>query len=169
MSPSWKQVERRGVCHYPDVSSENIYVVSVDDLPTIEYFVRWHPLWPEPAEHYKGKTWFVVVFDELSPGPFRWASSGPFATLDEAVRYAEEKLPTGMVWTLPRTQRNKLLPRSRHRMPQLSAARLVSSICDLRFLIGRRDGGGGGLAPVFTMARLREGGYDAVNMMRYVC
>lgn len=99
MSQPWKQVERRGVCHYPDVSSENIYIVSVDDFATFEQFVRSrHPHWPEPAEHYRGKTWFVVVFDELSPGPFRWASSPPFATLDDAVLFAEEKIPTGVIW-----------------------------------------------------------------------
>ena len=99
MSQPWKHVERRGVCHYPDVSSENIYIVSVDDFATIEQFVRsGHPHWPEPAEHYQGKTWFVVIFDELRPGPFRWASSPPFAALDDAVRFAEEKSPTGIVW-----------------------------------------------------------------------
>ena len=99
MSQPWKNVERRGVCHYPDVSSENISIVSVDDFATIEQFVRSLPShWPEHAEHYQGKTWFVVIFDELGPGPFRWASSPPFATLDEAVRFAEEKIPTGIIW-----------------------------------------------------------------------
>jgi hypothetical protein len=98
-SEPWKRVEQRGVCHYPDVSSENVYVVSVDNFATIEQFVRsGHPHWPEQVEHYQGKTWFVVVFDELSPGPFRWASSPPFATLEEAVRFAEEKIPTGIIW-----------------------------------------------------------------------
>ena len=99
MSQLWKQIERRGVCHYPDVSSENIYIVSVDNFGTIEQFVRsGHPHWPKQAGHYRGKTWFLAVFDELSSGPFRWASSPPFLTVDEAVRFAEEKIPTGIVW-----------------------------------------------------------------------
>lgn len=100
MSQPWNQIERRGVCHYPEfVSSENIYIVSVDKFETIEQFVRsGHPHWPEQAEHYRGKTWFLVVFDELSSGSLSWASSPAFATVQEAVRFAEEKIPTGIVW-----------------------------------------------------------------------
>jgi hypothetical protein len=71
----------------------------VDDFATIEQFVRsGHPHWPGQAEHYRGKTWFLAVFDELSSGPFRWASSPPFPTVDEAVRFAAERIPTGIVW-----------------------------------------------------------------------
>jgi hypothetical protein len=100
MSQLWKKIERRGVCNYSDVSSESIYIVSVDDSATIEQFVRFgHPHWPEKAEHYQGKIWFMVVFDELSSGPFRWASSPPFATVEEAVRFAEQIVSTGIVWT----------------------------------------------------------------------
>jgi hypothetical protein len=99
MSQPWKQIERRGVCHYPDVSSENIYIVSVDNFATIEQFVRSrHPNWPGQAEHYRGRTWFLAVFDELSPTTFWWVSSPPFPTVVEAVRFAAEKIPTGIVW-----------------------------------------------------------------------
>jgi len=101
MSQPWKQIERRGVCHYPDVSSENIYIVSVDNFATIEQFLRCqNPGWTEKAEHYRGKTWFVVVFDELAETPHRfwWASSPPFATVAEAAQFAGEKIPTGIVW-----------------------------------------------------------------------
>jgi hypothetical protein len=99
MSQPWKQIERRGICHYPDVSSETIYIVSVDNFETIEQFLRSrHPFWPERAEYYREKTWFVVVFDELHPRTLRSMSSPPFATLEEATRFAEEKIPTGIVW-----------------------------------------------------------------------
>jgi hypothetical protein len=99
MSQPWKQIERRGVCHYPDVSSENIYIVSVDSFAAIEQFLRCrHPGWTEQAEHYRGKTWFVVVFDELAETPFWWVSSPPFATVSEAAQFAGEKIPTGIVW-----------------------------------------------------------------------
>jgi hypothetical protein len=99
MSQPWKQIERRGVCHYPDVSSENIYIVSVDDSESLEHMARSrHSLWREFAERYRGGTWFVVVFDELSPSTLYSMSSPPFATLEEAVRFAEEKIPTGIVW-----------------------------------------------------------------------
>ena len=99
MSQLWKQIERRGICHYPDVSSENICIVSVDSPETIDRFVGLrHPFWLQPAEHYRGKTWFVVVFDELRPSALMRMSSPPFATLEEAVRFAEEKVPTGIIW-----------------------------------------------------------------------
>lgn len=105
MSQPWKQIERRGICHYPDVSSETIYIVSVDDFETIEQFLRLrHPFWPEPAEYYREKTWFVVVFDELHPWKLWSMSSPPFATLEEAARFAEEKIPTGIVWKDPQDE-----------------------------------------------------------------
>ena len=99
MSQPWKQIERRGICHYPDVSSEIIYIVSVDDSETLQRMARsTHPLWNEFSKRYQGGTWFVVVFDELSPRTLHSMSSPPFATLEEAVQFAEEKIPTGIVW-----------------------------------------------------------------------
>jgi hypothetical protein len=99
ISQPWKQIERRGICHYPDISSETIYIVSVDDFETIQQFVRGrHPFWTEHGEYYRDKTWFLVVFDELHPWNLRAMSSPPFATLEEAIRFAEQKIPTGIIW-----------------------------------------------------------------------
>ena|SRR5688572_27096445 len=90
MTVPWKQIVRRGVCHYPDVSDETICIVSVDN------FDAW--FWRGRADSYRGKKWFVVVFDDPSPYRFASMSSEPFATLEEAVRFAEEKVPTGIIW-----------------------------------------------------------------------
>lgn len=99
MSQPWKQIERRGVCNYPDISSENICIVSVDNFETLKHMAWWsHGNYLEVAERYRGKTWFVVVFDELSPSTLYRMSSPPLATLEDAVRFAEEKIQTGIVW-----------------------------------------------------------------------
>jgi hypothetical protein len=90
MNQPWKQIERRGVCHYPDVSNENIYIVSVENYE--------HSYWHEEAKLHQGRICYVVVFDELSRYTFQSMSSPPFATLNEAVQFAEEKIPTGIVW-----------------------------------------------------------------------
>lgn len=90
MSVPWKQIVRRGVCHYPDVSDENICIVSVDNFDARH--------WGANADRYLGKTWFVVVFDDPSPYRFPAMRSEPFETIEEAIQFAEEKVPTGIVW-----------------------------------------------------------------------
>ena len=99
MSQLWKQIERRGVCHYPDVSSEYVYIVSVESDETLEKCQRWNPDWCDYYKSFRGKTCFMAVFDEPS-AEYRFVhwSSPPFATVEEAARYAEEKIPTGIIW-----------------------------------------------------------------------
>jgi len=62
------------------------------------YEVRYTP--PRAERYLSAVTGFesVVVFDELRPSALMRMSSPPFATLEEAVRFAEEKVPTGIVW-----------------------------------------------------------------------
>jgi len=99
MSQLWKQIERRGVCHYPDVSSEYVYIVSVDSDETLDKFQRWIPERYAYYERFRGKTCFMAVFDEPSAERrFMYWSSPPFPTVDEAARFAEEKIPTGIIW-----------------------------------------------------------------------
>jgi hypothetical protein len=92
MIQPWKRVERRGTCHYSDVSSEPIHIVSVDDYDSIPR------AWRESAGQFQGMPCFLVIFDRLSPYTFECMSGPPLATLEAAVRYAEDKIPTGIVW-----------------------------------------------------------------------
>jgi len=97
MSRAWKEIVRRGACRYPDVSSETVYIVSVDDFDDRR--------WLGQADRYRGKTWYVVVFpvevertDELSALSFSCGSTDPFPTIDDAVRRAEDLVPNGIDW-----------------------------------------------------------------------
>jgi hypothetical protein len=92
MSDLRKRIEKRGICHYPDVSDENICIFSVDDFETP------HPAWKGKEECYRGRTWFMVIFEDARPYTFNTMSSEPFATLEEAVRYAEKMVSTGIQW-----------------------------------------------------------------------
>jgi hypothetical protein len=91
-TPPWKAVEKRGVCHYPDVSDEKICIVSVDN------FESPHWAWKGKEDRYRGQEWFVVIFDEATRWAFLGCSSEPFPTLEEAIRYAEKMVPTGIEW-----------------------------------------------------------------------
>jgi len=108
MSQRWKRIERCGVCHYPEfISADRIYIVSVDNFETLAQMMWWrygNTQWHEEAERYRGNTWFVVVFDEPSLPTINRMSSLPFATLEEAVRFAEEKIPTRILWEDASTQ-----------------------------------------------------------------
>ena len=64
-----------------------------------------HPRWRGQADRYRGKTWNVVVFPveleratELSVHSFGCGSSDPFPTVEDAVRGAQELVPTGVDW-----------------------------------------------------------------------
>lgn len=92
MSDPWKTVERRGVCHYPDVSDENLCIVSVDNFETP------HWSWSGKEECYRGRTWFMVIFEDPRAYTFRTMSSEPFPTVEKAVEYAESMVPTGVKW-----------------------------------------------------------------------
>ena len=91
----WKAIEKRGVCHYPDVSDEKICIVSVDN------FESPHRSWKGKEDRFRGRDWFVVIFDDATPWGFSFCSSEPFPTLEEAIRYAETMVPTGIEWESP--------------------------------------------------------------------
>lgn len=88
----WKAIEKRGLCHYPDISDEALCVVSVDR------FEAPHWAWKGKQEHFRGRLWYMVIFEEASFWNFYRYSSQPFPTLEEAVQYAEKMVPPGIQW-----------------------------------------------------------------------
>jgi hypothetical protein len=99
MDRPWKEIVLRGICHYPDVASDNVYIVLVDEFDD--------PRWLDQADRYRGKTWYVVVFpielersDEPSVHSFRCGSLDPSPTLKDAIRRAEDLVPTGISWQI---------------------------------------------------------------------
>jgi hypothetical protein len=97
MSQPWKEILWRGFFHYPEITSDSVYIVSVDEFND--------PRWFGQGDRYRGKTWYVVVFpielgrtSELSVQSFRCGSTDPFPTVEEAIRRAEHLVPTGIAW-----------------------------------------------------------------------